>query len=211
MIMSNRGTLYTPHLNDVLIFSVITLHSLLYWFYSLHTGLSPKNPNLKWLLRSSLSESKRSSTLGHSLCSPSLWRTTPRFSSTAETTRSSLAESKPLIGEDSSLMGWFCDFFICLKYGLLFDVLDNFDTSLISGLLCVTYFFSDTVIWFWKTSKKCGLRYRRQGRERKSPSQSTRTDLSPRCSFEEILSSWSWEILFKANDFLSGGSIAPVK
>merc|ERR1711874_780646 len=47
-----------------------------------------------------------------------------------------------------------------------------------------------TATWCWRESKRCGLSCQRLERERRRQSQSTRTDLSARCSSGETLSSW---------------------
>lgn len=65
---------------------------------------------------------------------------------------------------------------------------------------------SGTATWCWRMWRRCGQKFPRVGRERRSQSQWIRTATSLKCSWEAIRSSSCWEILWSLENELFGFS-----
>lgn len=64
------------------------------------------------------------------------------------------------------------------------------------------FWFSGTVTWFWRMWRRCGQRFQRAGRGRRSLSLWTRIAIFLKCSCGVTLSSSCWEILWSPENEL---------
>lgn len=65
--------------------------------------------------------------------------------------------------------------------------------------------FSDIATWSWRMWRRCGQRFQRAGRARRSPSPWTRIAIFLKCSCGATLSSSCWGILWSQENELFGG------